>query len=183
MYVKNPEKKINRPRLVNNGNVRLFIRDKDKDDPYLTDMLDPKRLQISASHPETGYTLVDYQFEIPENVGLIPFGEIRPYPTLGYWALHGFSEGLITPNLSAIRKIRGFSQRELSERLYRHGVDISSSGISRWENVNRAVSYEICMALSKVLNCTVYMLAIPVFTKQQLETALSDKPEVQVKYE
>ena len=72
--------------------------------------------------------------------------------------IDGKKKNLIGENLKKIRKIKGFSQQDLSDKLELLGVYVCRGSISRIEEYERTVTDIELYAFSKVLDIDMLLL-------------------------
>ncbi len=68
------------------------------------------------------------------------------------------SKNLIGARVEAARKSQGMKQKELLAQLQVRGVDLNASGLSKLEGQIRLVTDHELLALSDILNVSVYWL-------------------------
>ena len=68
------------------------------------------------------------------------------------------NKNLIGARVEAARKEQGMKQKELLAQLQVRGVDLNASGLSKLEGQNRFVTDFELLALSEILNVSVYWL-------------------------
>lgn len=67
----------------------------------------------------------------------------------------------VADNLARLRKVRGYSTRQLASELERNGRSISASGISRMEKGERVVTADDLVALAAVFGVSPASLLLP----------------------
>lgn len=84
----------------------------------------------------------------------------------------------VAENLARLRKVRGFTTRQLSGSLEQAGRYIPASGITRMENAERHVTADELVALAAVLGVTPSALLLPLKDATNDTIAISGAGEV-----
>lgn len=73
----------------------------------------------------------------------------------------------VADNLSRLRKVRGYSTRQLSAELERKGRSVSASGITRMEKGDRVVTADDLVAFAAVFGVSPVSLLLPLTTSAE----------------
>ncbi|MFJ9340210.1 helix-turn-helix domain-containing protein [Streptomyces sp. NPDC101733] len=89
----------------------------------------------------------------------------------------------VADNLARLRKVRGFTTRQLSGLLERNGRPIPASGITRMEKAERQVTVDELVALAVALRVNPAALLLPPTTEGDFEVTGAGRVNAQILWE